>query len=206
MSEFTLDPAKIRGFLDADEGLALMEAVREVAHKGPCLEIGSYCGKSTIYLGHACKQEGISLFALDHHRGSEEHQPGEEYHDPEIYNAELGSMDSFPEFRQNIRKAKLEETVVPIVSYSTVVAQYWANPLSLVFIDGGHSEENSLSDYLEWQRHIVDGGVLAIHDVHADPQAGGQGPYRAMQEALQSQKFILWKQIKTLALLRRSRR
>ena len=200
-NKWPLNPKHVRGFLDHAEGLALMEAVNDVGDKGPCLEIGSYCGKSTIYLGQACSQRSITLFAVDHHRGSEEHQPGEEYHEPELFNPELQGMDSFTEFRRNIRTAQLEQTVVPIVAPSEMVAKYWRTPLALVFIDGGHSEEAACTDYAKWHPHIVNGGILAIHDVYEDPQLGGQAPYRIMQQALQSSGFTLRKRVKSLALL-----
>lgn len=197
-----LDPKNIRGFLDHSEGVALMQTVHEVAHRGPCLEIGSYCGKSTIYLGQACREKNTTLFAIDHHRGSEEHQIGEQYHDPQLYNQETQSMDSFSEFRHNIQLAQLEQTVVPIVAPSAVVARHWRTPLALVFIDGGHSQKAVNSDYTDWQKHILENGVLAIHDIYENPELGGQEPFHIMQRALESQQFFLWKRVKSLALLR----
>ncbi|HAT08816.1 MAG TPA: hypothetical protein DCS39_06135, partial [Rhodobiaceae bacterium] len=73
----------VKGFLDPSEGAALYAAAEEMAGLGLCVEIGSYCGKSTIVLGAACQKEGGILLAIDHHRGSEENQPGEEYFDPD---------------------------------------------------------------------------------------------------------------------------
>ena len=68
-----------RGFMPPDEGLALhAAAVAALTAVGsaPMLEIGSYCGKSALYLGSAARDAGRVLFALDHHRGSEENQAG----------------------------------------------------------------------------------------------------------------------------------
>jgi predicted O-methyltransferase YrrM len=198
-----LDIETVKGFLAPAEGAALYEAARERARFGPCLEIGSYCGKSTIYLGAGCKTAGGVLFAVDHHRGSEEHQPGEEYHDPALFDDAYRLMDSFREFRANIRRAGLEDTVVAVVAPTAVAARQWQTPLSLVFIDGGHSMEAALSDYRSWSGHLMQGGVLAIHDLFPDPAAGGQAPYTIYKLALASGLYEEMARIETLGLLRR---
>jgi hypothetical protein len=147
----------VKGFLAPDEGEELYRLAREVAPLSPCLEVGSYCGKSTVYLGTACQEKGSVLYAVDHHRGSEEHQRGEEYHDPDLFDEGAGVVDSFREFRTTLRTAGLEDSVVPIVSTSAVAARQWATPLGMVFIDGGHSLEAALCDYRCWAGHIVTG-------------------------------------------------
>lgn len=193
----------VKGFLDDEEGCALYEYALQSAANGPCLEIGSYCGKSTVYLGAACKKANAVLFALDHHRGSEEHQPGEEYHDPELYDAGYGKMDSFREFRHTLARAQLEDTVVPIVAPSALAARYWSIPLSLIFIDGGHSMEAALNDYRCWAPHVKPGGWLAIHDVFPNPADGGRPPYEIWKLAQASGLFEALPLIKTLGLLKR---
>lgn len=193
----------VKGFLDEEEGCALYEYALQSAVQGPCLEIGSYCGKSTVYLGYACKKAGSVLFAVDHHRGSEEHQLGEEYHDPELYDAGHGKMDSFREFRHTLARAELEGTVVPIVAPSALAARFWATPLSLVFIDGGHSIEAALNDYRCWAPHVKRGGWLAIHDVFPNPADGGRPPYEIWKLAQESGLFEALPLIKTLGLLKR---
>lgn len=193
----------VKGFLDADEGAALYAAALETVHFGPCLEIGSYCGKSTVYLGQACKNSGAILYAIDHHRGSEEHQLGEEYHDPQLYDVQFEKMDSFREFRHTLARAQLEDVVVPIVAPSALAARHWATPLGMVFIDGGHSMAAALTDYRCWAPHIVRGGLLAIHDVFPNPADGGRPPFEIWQLAQQSGLFEAMPLIKTLGLLRR---
>lgn len=193
----------VKGFLDADEGAALYAAALETARLGPCLEIGSYCGKSTVYLGQACKNSGAVLYAIDHHRGSEEHQLGEEYHDPQLYDVQFEKMDSFREFRNTLARAQLEDVVVPIVAPSALAARHWATPLGMVFIDGGHSMAAALTDYRCWAPHVVRGGLLAIHDVFPDPADGGRPPFEIWQLAQQSGLFEAMPLIKTLGLLRR---
>jgi predicted O-methyltransferase YrrM len=193
----------IKGFLDEAEGRYLYDVAIEASKKGPCLEIGSYCGKSTVYLGSACKQNNSILFSIDHHRGSEEQQPGQEYFDPELVDPETNRVDTFKEFRRNIEKAGLEETVVPMVCRSEVAARQWATPLSLVFIDGGHTFETVITDYKAWVDHILPEGYLLIHDIFKDPERGGQAPYQIYNLAQASGLFQKLPMIKTLGVLKR---
>ena len=113
-----VDMHQVKGFLADDEAAALYQAALVASKKAPIMEIGSYCGKSTIYIGSACKASGGVLYALDHHRGSEEHQLGEEYHDPDLFDGSAGLVDTFKEFRRNMRETQLEENVIPIVASS----------------------------------------------------------------------------------------
>ena len=198
-----VDIDSVKGFLATEEGEALYRLATECAALGPCLEIGSYCGKSSVYLGAACRESGGILYAIDHHRGSEEHQLGEEYHDPDLFDADAGLVDSFKEFRTTMRKAGLEDTVVPIVSSSAVASRHWATPLGMVFIDGGHSMQAAMCDYRSWVGHIVPGGILAIHDIFPDPADGGQAPYEIWNLAKKSGLFEVLPMVNTLGLLRR---
>ncbi len=198
-----LDISQVKGFLAEDEAEALYQYANQVAPLGPVLEVGSYCGKSSVYLGLACQKNDIALYAVDHHRGSEEHQLGEEYHDPELFDSGAQLMDSFREFRQNMRAANLEDTVVPLVASSIVAARNWATPLAMVFIDGGHSLEAAMNDYRSWAVHVVKGGVLAIHDIFPDPTKGGQAPYDIYKLALASGLYEELPMVNTLGLLRR---
>ena len=201
--ELPVDMDQIKGFLAEDEARALYRYALQASTRGPVLEIGSYCGKSTIYLGLACQLNGSTVFALDHHRGSEEHQLGEMFHDPELYDDTAAVMDSFREFRRNIRAAGLEDVVVPIVAGSELAARHWNTPLGMVFIDGGHSLEAALADYRCWAAHVARGGILAIHDLFDDAQLGGQAPYAIYRMALASGLFASLGQVNSLGLLRR---
>jgi len=194
---------EIKGFLADDEAAALYKHALLASTSGPVLEIGSYCGKSTIYLGLACRANNRSVYALDHHRGSEEHQLGEFFHDPDLYDEGAGLMDTFREFRNNIRAAGLDDVVVPIVAGSELASRDWQTPLAMVFIDGGHSLDAALMDYRCWTPHLMRGGILAIHDLFADPYKGGQAPYAIFNMALQSGLFEKIDQINSLGLLRR---
>ncbi len=170
--------------MPVDEGLALHRHARACPVDGPFLEIGSYCGKSAIYLGSAARDDGRVLFALDHHRGSEENQAGWEHHDAALVDPEIGRMDTLPFFRRTIHDAELEGTVVAVVGDSPVVARSWETPLALVFIDGGHGTEPAHADYESWTPKIRSGGTLLIHDVFPDPADGGRPPYEIYLRAL----------------------
>jgi MMP 1-O-methyltransferase len=194
---------QVKGFMDEEEGLFLYRAAREAARRGPCLEIGSYCGKSAIYLGLGCREHGGVLFSIDHHCGSEEQQPGQEYFDPDLADPENGGINTFPLFRRTLRLAGLEDTVVPLVCSSALAARSWATPLSLIFIDGGHAWETVYTDYIGWAGHLRPGGTLLIHDLFENPAEGGQAPFRAYQLALASGLFQELPRVKTLGVLRR---
>jgi MMP 1-O-methyltransferase len=192
----------VKGFLDAAEAAALYAAAAEMAPQGLCVEIGSYCGKSTIVLGTACQKAGGVLLAIDHHRGSEENQPGEEYFDPELDDGE-GGMSSLLQFRANMRCAGLEDTVIPALSPSQNVARLPLAAPAFVFIDGGHSMPAALADYQNWGVRVMKGGLLAIHDVFPNPADGGRPPHEIYKLALHSGLFEEEKAVKSLRILRR---
>ncbi len=193
----------IKGFLATAEGEALYRHSAAASRLGPALEIGSYCGKSTIYIGLGCRESQSTVFALDHHRGSEEHQPGEFFHDPELYDAELAAFDSFREFRRNIERAGLRDTVVPVVAGSAAAARQWRTPLGMLFIDGGHSLDAALLDYRCWSPWLLQGGILAVHDLFEDAREGGQAPFAIYRMALASGQFEEIERVASLGILRR---
>ncbi len=192
------------GFMPAAEGLALFAAAARYAPVGPVLEIGSYCGKSTIYLAAAARDRGQLVVTVDHHRGSEEHQPGWEYHDPALVDPLTGCLDTLPALRATLAAAGLEADVVVIVGRSADVARLWATPLGLVFIDGGHTEAAAVTDYESWAPLVAPGGALAIHDVFPDPADGGLAPYLIYRRALASGAFTEIRVQGSLRLLERT--
>ena len=180
-----------KGFMPDDEGMALHEAGRRAVARHPqrpLVEIGSYCGKSAIYLGAAARPDSV-LFSVDHHRGSEENQPGWEHHDPSLVDPWTGRMDTLPTFRRTIAQAGLEGSVVAVVGESTVVARHWGTPVALLFIDGGHGEAVASADYRAWSPKVAVGALLAIHDVFADPRGGGRPPYEMFCKAIATGEF-----------------
>ncbi len=176
------------GFMPEPEGLALHAAGRRAAGLGPLLEIGSYCGQSAIYLGAAARACGTVLFSVDHHRGSEDQQPGQAYFDPQLLGPD-GRIDTLPVFRRTLAAAGLESVVIPVVGDSATIAAYWRTPLGLVFIDGGHSEEAAQADYAGWSQFLRAGGLLVIHDVFLSPAQGGRAPFHVFRRALASGQF-----------------
>jgi MMP 1-O-methyltransferase len=196
-----------KGFMPPDEGDALWEAAMSAtaAVPGvPMLEVGSYCGRSTIWLGDAAERSGTLLFAVDHHRGSEENQAGWDHHDVDVVDERIAEMDTLPFFRAAIHDAGLEGSVVAVVGRSPAVAAVWATPLSMLFIDGGHGEEPARLDYEGWAPHVAVGGALAIHDVFPDPADGGRPPFEQIfVPALESGRFQLVSATGSLRVLQR---
>jgi len=167
-----------------EEGEALYEAGLEAATLGPLLEIGTYCGKSAVYLGAAAKERSTVLYTIDHHLGSEEMQSGWEHHDAELIDLVTGRMNSLPFFQATMEQAQLQDVVQALVGDSVDIAQNWITPVGLVFIDGAHSEDPAMDDYESWVPKLMDGGLLAIHDVFPDPKNGGQGPFKVYERSL----------------------
>jgi len=197
------------GFMPEAEGLALCETAEAYAAAGPVLELGSYCGKSAIYLAagvRAARASGTRqlVVTVDHHRGSEEHQPGWEYHDPGLVDPVAGRLDTLPRLRATLTGAGLEDDVVVVVGRSAEVARLWRTPLGLLFIDGGHTDAAAQRDYEGWAPWVARGGALAIHDVFPDPADGGQAPFRVYQRALASGAFTEVRQQGSLRVLERA--
>ncbi len=185
MDPFLLAAARAaEGFMPDDEGLALYAAGCASAAVGPLLEIGSYCGKSAVYLGAAARAGGSVLYTVDHHRGSEENQAGWQHHDERLVDPRTGRMDTLPWFRRTIEDAGLEDVVIAVVGHSPTVAAHWATPLGLVFVDGGHAFDVALADYEGWARFLAPGGRLVFHDVFEGPAEGGQAPYEVWRRAV----------------------
>ena len=208
MSDDWLDHAlAAKGFMPEDEGMLLhRRALEQLAH-GPVLEVGTYCGKSAVYMGAAARIVGgprAVVFTVDHHHGSEENQAGWEHHDASLVDARTGRMDTLPVFRRTIEDAGLEDVVVAVIGQSTTVSAHWRTPLSLLFIDGGHAEVHAQNDYSGWAHHLAPQGLLVIHDVFADPADGGQAPYHVYQRALASGAFTEEQSLGSMRVLRRT--
>lgn len=196
-----------KGFMPEDEGMLLHRVALDRLPHGPVLEVGTYCGKSAIYIGAAARQVGGSqavVFTVDHHRGSEENQAGWEHHDASLVDDEFGLMDTLPVFRRTIARAGLEDQVVAVIGRSTTVAAHWRTPLSMLFIDGGHAEEHAQNDYTGWAHWLMRDALLVIHDVFTDPADGGQPPYHVFLRALESGAFTEVEALGSMRVLRRT--
>ena len=197
--------ARVTGFLPDDEGRALYDAACEYLDGGVGVEIGTYCGKSTVLLAAAAQRAGAVVYTIDHHHGSEEHQAGWEYHDTTMVDPVTGLFDTLPTFRHTLDAIDLPDHVVAIVGRSPVVARGWGTPLNFLFIDGGHTDEAAQRDFEGWARWVAAGGALVIHDVFPDPDDGGQAPYRIYRRALDSGVFQEVSVTGSLRVLRRVR-
>ena len=202
VDELLAAAAAAPGFMPPDEGTALYEAARAVPVEGPLLEIGSWMGKSALYLAAAAVQTGRTVVTVDHHRGSEEHQPGWEYHQPELVDPATGLLDTLPSFRATVHPA--EDVVVAVVARSETLAPLWTTPLALLFLDGSHTEESARRDQDAWVAKLAVGGTLAVHDVFPDPADGGQAPFGVYTRVLASGEFTELPGTGSLRVLQRS--
>lgn len=195
----------IKGFMDKNEAERLHQISLQASQKGPVVEIGSYCGRSAYIIGSACKEQNAILFSIDHHQGSEEQQPGEAYFDPDLLDKTSARVNTFPFFQETIRRTGLEHTVVPVVAASHIAGKMWKTPISMLFIDGGHSFEAAYQDFLTWACHIQPNGFLVIHDIFKDPEKGGQAPFEVYKIALASGDYAELEMTKTLGVLKKNK-
>lgn len=196
-----------KGFMPASEGDALYRAAcsRGITPAGHAfVEIGSYCGRSTVWLGAAARQSATILYAVDHHGGSEENQVGWEWHDPSLVDSASNRINTLPHFQLTIASCGLNDVVCAIVGDSSSIGSTWSIPIDFLFIDGGHGADVAHRDYEAWTRHVAPGGLLAIHDVFSDPNQGGQAPYEQIYlPAVHSGEFVETSEVGSLRILKR---
>ncbi len=193
----------VKGFLNDKEAKKLQELFLNVHHLGSVLEIGTYCGKSTLNFALVAKKIDGLVYTVDHHTGSEEHQLGEEYHDEDLYDKRLKKFNTLPEFLKNLRSSNLGKYIIPILSKSSEASKTFSELISLLFIDGGHSLEAALSDYNSWKDKICSGGLLVIHDVFPNPDDGGRPPFEIYSKAQKSKQFEDLGIYETLGILKK---
>ena len=189
----------LKGFMPKHEGIALTKWSEKFSSIGPIMEIGSYCGKSAIYLSKGAILNDKLVYTIDHHFGSEEHQIKEEYFDSEIFDYKNQRVNTLPLLIKNINKIQVKN-IVPIVSNSVDIASKWDAKLGMVFIDGGHSFKAANNDYVSWSTKIKKNGALVIHDIFENPDEGGQAPFEIFQKALKN-NFEVYERVDTLACL-----
>ena len=193
----------VKGFLSDKEAKKLQELFLNVHHLGSVLEIGTYCGKSTLNFALIAKKIGGLIYTVDHHTGSEEHQLGEEYHDEDLYDKRLKKFNTLPEFLKNLRSSNLDNFIIPIISKSSDASETFSELISLLFIDGGHSLEAALSDYNSWKDKICSGGLLVIHDVFPNPKDGGSPPFEIYSNAQKAKQCEELGNYETLGILKK---
>ena len=158
--------SQIKGFLHDLEGYALFTLAATGDGIGEIVEIGSFMGRSTCWLAtgskKACRER---VTAIDHFRGSPEHQAGRPYENRMI----VSTGTTFHEFMQNIEKMQLCEYVNPVVATSEEAVSNWNKTVRLLFIDGDHSYESTKKDFELWSPFLCDHGYVCFHDVGAWP-------------------------------------
>lgn len=199
-----------KGFMPLDEGRVLHEiaysylaAAAGGTRPAVGVEIGTYAGRSTVLLGEAARAAGARIVTVDHHRGSEEHQVGWEYHDAELVDAHTGRIETLGLLRHTLWDAQLDDIVLPLVGSSPAAALVWSTPARFVFIDGGHSEAAAHADFEGWAPWVEVGGALLIHDVFPDPADGGRPPFEIYERALATGQFTEVAVQDSLRVLRR---
>ena len=190
----------LKGFMPQHEGKALTKWAEQFSAKGPALEIGTFGGKSSLYIAAGSSINEQLVFTIDHHQGSEEHQTGEEYFDPDIFDAALGRVNTVPLMQSNLSQFEESRYIVPVIANANALAPIWTMQLGLLFIDGSHTEISAQNDYANWNTKIATEGALVIHDIYENPEEGGQAPFLIYQKALED-GFALHERVDTIVCL-----
>ena len=144
---------KIDGWLTEKEGRLLYRLAKNCRGRGAIVEIGSWKGRSTVWLGKgSMRGSRTKIYAIDPHTGSSEHLK------------ENGKVWTFEEFKDNIKKAKVNQLIIPLVETSKKAAKNFSRPVELIFIDGAHEYQAVLHDFELWFQKVIEGGVMAFHD------------------------------------------
>ena len=195
-----------RGFMPSEEGDALWDAgiaAGRAVPARPFLEIGSYCGKSSIWLGAAARQSDTVLFALDHHRGSEENQPGWDWHEPDLVDPQVGRIDTLPHFRRTVhapdwKSRSLRWSATHQLSPATGPLRSRCCSSTAVMVPNRLTATTSSG-----RPSSAPGGTLCIHDVFPDPADGGRPPYEIYCRALESGSFVEARAVGSMRVLQR---
>jgi len=151
----------VPGFLNIAEGVALMSLAASTYGAPAVVEVGSFKGRSTSFLAAGCHLAGRGhVYAVDHFRGSPEHQQGGHEETAEI----VSDGTTLNAFRKNIAGFGLQSYVTEIVGSSGEIAQSWSRPVRLLFIDGDHSYDGTSADYNAWYPFVEKGGIICMHD------------------------------------------
>ena len=156
----------IGGWLTPKEGRLLYELAKRCTGRGVIVEIGSWKGKSTIWLANGSRGgAAIPVYAIDPHTATSDNL------------ATQSAASTFAEFIENIRRAGVADLVVPMVTTSAEAARGFSRPVELIFIDGAHDYASVALDFELWFPRVVEGGTLAFHDTVA-----WEGPRRLVAQ------------------------
>ena len=171
--------AEAHGWTTFDEGRALYSLAQGCSGQGVIVEIGSYMGRSTIWLAHGSKAgNNVKIYAIDPHTG-----------DPQTWEARPERW-TYDFFLTNIKAHGVDDIITPMVMTSEQATQDVPEPVELVFIDGDHRYEFARLDFDLWFPKVISGGLIALHD--AMPEAGWPGPNRVVEESIRGSPQFVW--------------
>jgi len=175
---------EIDGWLSDAEGELLYKLAKNVPKGQAIVEIGSWQGKSTVWLAKGTEAgQKNKVYAIDPHRGSGAH-------------VSEGEEDTYPTFLVNLSKAGVINRVVPLVMTSSEAAQYWQGSVGLLWIDGSHEYEHVKRDFLLWKQYLLPGSMVALHDCDKEEYPG---PARVAEEYLvNSDEFVITHHVDTI--------
>jgi len=147
---------KTHALLTLNESKLLFSLAKNADKKGVIVEIGSYKGGSTVILGLGSKlSNNIKVYAIDPH-----------IHRKEKWGKENVPLSTLDTFKKNVKEARLEDLIVPIVKTSKEASISWKKPISLLWIDGNHEYDFVKMDFILWEKHLINGGLIALHDTN----------------------------------------
>src|SRR5882762_1947561 len=162
----------IPGYLVPGQEEFLFEKVRSLPIDATIVEIGSYCGRSTVAMGYACSGTARRIYCID---------PWEQ---DEWKDRPTKTLDgSFTRWSESVRSNGLQEHVSALRGRSDDVLQHWkqlaeGRLVDFVFIDGSHEYLDVLRDFELSFPLVRPGGWVAFHDVVET----WPGPLRVWQE------------------------
>jgi predicted O-methyltransferase YrrM len=180
--------AAVDGWLSDAQGRALYEAAARVTGRGMIVEIGSWKGRSTVWLGHGARRAGARVHAVDPHVNSRE--------DPHA-----NTLDAFT---SNILRAGVAGNVETLVMTSAEAAAKLKGGVELLFVDGDHTVEGARADAAIWLPRVIEGGTVMFHDVAT---SGYSGPRRVFQAHIcRSSQFQSVRRVGSMAIAERTSR
>ncbi len=158
--------SEINGWLSDSEGELLYKLAEDVPSGQAIVEIGSWKGKSTVWLAKGTEAgQRNKVYAIDPHQGSRAH-------------ISEGEDNTYAVFLTNLSKAGVRDIVVPLVTTSDEAAKWWQGSVGLLWLDGSHKYENVKRDLFLWKQYLVNGARVALHDCDQP------GPARVAEECL----------------------
>ena len=180
--------ADVEGWLSDAQGVALFNAAAAATGRGHIIEIGSWKGRSTVWLASGARVAGQRVIAVDPHTGSHE--------DP--------SARTFETFESNLRRAGVADAVTPMVMSSAEAARQLTGGVEILFIDGDHSDAGAAADVEIWLPRLIEGGTVLMHDVI---NVAYTGPLRAFRRAIcWSGEFRSIRRVGSMGIATRARR